>query len=68
MNTNLQKIRKAARVSQSQLADMCGISISAVKKYETGERSINRAEGMTLYRMATALNVPMEQLLQLDDE
>lgn len=67
-NSNLQNIRKAAHISQSQLADKSGVNVRMIQKYEIGERNINRAEGMTLYRMASALNVQMEQLLQLDDE
>ena len=39
----LQKLRKAAGLSQSQLADLAGIKVQVLQQYERGARDINGA-------------------------
>ena len=59
----LQRIRKQAGLSQSQLAEQAGVSIRMIQKYETGERNINNASAITIYKLAKALKVTVEDLL-----
>ena len=40
-NEGLQKLRKAAGLSQSQLADLAGIKVQVLQQYERGARDIN---------------------------
>ena len=40
----LQKLRKAAGLSQSQLADLAGIKVQVLQQYERGARDINGAK------------------------
>ena len=60
---NLQKIRKRAGLSQSQLAELSGVSLRMIQKYETGDRDINNASVITVLKLAKALNVKVEDLL-----
>ena len=42
----LQKLRKAAGLSQSQLADLAGIKVQVLQQYERGARDINSARAV----------------------
>jgi len=65
---NLARIRKEKDLSQSELIKMSGVSKSAILKYESGERDINKASGTTLLKIATALNCRIEDLLEGKEE
>ena len=62
---NLQMIRKERGLSQSQLADASGISIRMIQYYEQGANDINKAESLTVYKLAKALNCEVADLLEL---
>lgn len=64
--TNLKACREQAGISQSKLAKSSGVNVRMIQYYEQGVRDINRAEAMTLYRLAKALNCRMDELLELD--
>ncbi len=53
----LQKLRKAAGLSQSQLADLAGIKVQVLQQYERGARDINGAKLPTLLKSATRWSV-----------
>ena len=59
----LQRIRKQSGLSQSQLAELSGVSLRMIQKYETGNRDINNASAITVYKLAQALKVNVEDLL-----
>ena len=59
----LQRIRKRAGLSQSQLAELSGVSLRMVQKYEIGDRDINNASAITVYKLAQSLKVNVEDLL-----
>lgn len=63
---NLKEIRSKRGFSQSQLSKHSNVSIRTIQKYEQGSLDINKANGETLYKLATALDCRMEDLLQLD--
>ncbi|MGN0461533.1 MAG: helix-turn-helix domain-containing protein [Ruminococcus sp.] len=60
---NLQKIRKQAGLSQSQLAESSGVSFRMIQKYETGDRDINNASAITVFKLAQTLKVNVEDLI-----
>lgn len=62
---NLKRLRTDAGLSQSELADRSGINIRIIQYYEQGYRDINKAQAITLYRIAGALGAHIEDLLQL---
>ena len=63
---NLQRIRKASGMSQAQLSKASDVSLRSIQCYEQGVMDINRAEGLSLYKLSKALGCRMEQLLELD--
>ena len=63
----LRVIRTATGMLQSELADKAGVSIRTLQSYEEGTRSVNKMSLETAYRLARALNVPMEELVEVDE-
>lgn len=68
METKLKWIRQMRGLSQSQLARESGVCLRAIQNYEQRRRRIDLATGTVLYRLATALEVNMEQLLEHDKD
>jgi transcriptional regulator with XRE-family HTH domain len=63
--TNLKRIRKESGLSQTQLSELSGVSMRMISKYETGEKDINKAQSLTVYKLAEALDVSIENLLEI---
>lgn len=57
-----QKRRKKG-LSQSQLADITGISLRTIQAYESETRNINKAAAENVYLLAQALDTSMEEIL-----
>ena len=66
--TKLAWIRALRGLSQTQLAKKSGVTADAIRHYEQRHRRIDAASGEVLWRLATALEVPMEALLEHDKE
>lgn len=64
--TNLKRIRTADGITQSKLSELSGVSLRTLQDYEQGRKSINQAAAITVYRIAEALGVDVEDLLELD--
>lgn len=60
----LKEKREAAGMSQSGLAQASGISVRMIQHYEQGAKDINKAAAITVKRLADALNVKMEDLIE----
>ena len=56
----IKRLRKAARLTQAQLAQRANISLDAVTRLETAQRSPNLT---TIYALAKALGVAPAQML-----
>ena len=54
-NEKLQAARKAAGMSQSQLANAAGISVRILQDYERGGRDLNGAKLATMLKLCNAL-------------
>ena len=63
---NLKRYRTASGMSQAKLSNASGVSLRSIQCYEQGVKDINRAEGLSLYKLSKALGCRMEQLLELD--
>ena len=63
---NLQKKRKERSMSQSQLADAAGVSVRMIQYYEQGANDINKAEALTVYKLAQALGCKVQDILELN--
>lgn len=66
--TKLAWIRHMRGLSQSQLANKAGVHIRLIQHAEQRERSIDNMSAYSLYLLATALEVPMESLLEHEFE
>lgn len=64
--TNLEKIRTSAGISQGKLADISGVSVRMIQFWEQGSKDINKAQGDNLYKLARALNVQIESILETE--
>lgn len=58
----LAKYRRAAGLSQPQLATLSGVNLRTLQKLETGERAIDRAQVGIILALARALGVTVEEL------
>jgi len=61
---SLKALREARGLSQSQLAELSGVSVRMIQKYEQGERDIWKAQAITAYALAVALGVTVEEIIQ----
>lgn len=62
----LKQLRKQQGLTQKQLSELSGLSISAINKYETGQRKCSFAKASII---AAALRVPFSDLVAFwDDE
>ena len=62
--TNLKKLRIGAELTQTKLAEASDVNIRMIQHYEQRVKDINKAEAITVYRLAQALNCYMEDLLE----
>ena len=61
--SKLATVRKAAGMNAEALAEKSGVSVSAIKKYESGEKDINNAQLSTLVAICKALNCRLEAVV-----
>lgn len=62
--THLQATRLARGLSQTQLAELAGVNARNIQLYEQRVNDINRAQAITLHRLAHVLGCSMESLLE----
>lgn len=61
----VKEARLAAGLTQEQLAMKSGVKISTLQKLERGASSANNATAETVLRLAHALDVRIEELVQI---
>ncbi len=61
--TKLQAKRKERGLSQSQLAEVSGVNLRTLQKYEIGEKDLNGAKLSTLLRLCIALECKLIDIL-----
>ena len=59
----LKSIRKSKNITQKELSEITGISLSAIQKYERNARDINSANLKTLATLSIALDCSIIELL-----
>lgn len=62
-NDNLQRLRQAAGLSQSQLAKAAGVNVRVYQNYEQGVRDISKAQLSTLLRICKALSCKLSDIV-----
>ena len=65
--SKLKTAREAKGLTQKQLAEAVGLSLRTLQHYEQGSKDLNMAAAITVYRLAGALNVQLEDLLDIDE-
>lgn len=63
--SNLKRIRESKNTSQSKLSEASGVNLRTLQYYEQGYKDINKAQAITLYKLAQALECTIEDLLEL---
>lgn len=62
--TNLKRLREAADLSQLQLAQESGAPLRSIQMYEQRSKDVNKAQAITLARIARVLGCDVEDLLE----
>lgn len=61
----LKEYRENNNLSQSKLSELSGVNLRTIQSYEGGLKDINKAQALTLYKLAKVLNCTIEELLEL---
>ena len=64
--TNLHRLRKAAGLTQKELAELSGVNLRTLQQYEIGLKDINHASGTTINALALALHCNFYDVMELD--
>jgi len=62
--TNLKRIREDAGLSQSKLAAEAGVALRSIQMYEQRNKDINRAQLITVVKLARTLGCEVEDLME----
>lgn len=62
--TALEFRRQNKRYTQKKLSEESGVNIRMIQHYEQGVKDINKAQAITVYKLAQALNCTVEDLLE----
>jgi len=62
--TNLKRIRETAGLSQSMLATEANVSLRCIQMYEQRNKDINKAQAISVAKIARALGCEVEDLLE----
>ena len=62
--TNLKRIREAIGLSQSKLAAESGVTLRSIQMYEQRNKDINKAQALTVVKIARALGCEVEDLME----
>ena len=62
--TNLKRIREVAGLSQSKLSVEAGVSLRSIEMYEQRSKDINKAQALTVVKIARALGCEVEDLME----
>lgn len=63
----LKEIRKKSNLTQEELSQKANVSLRMIQKYEQGEKDLNKAQGITIYKLSRTLNCKMEDLIRKED-
>ena len=66
--SNLKRIREGKNITQAKLAEESGVNLRILQYYEQGYKDINKAQAITLYKVAQALECKIEDLLEIKKE
>lgn len=62
----LKHYRTQRHLLQRELSDLSGVKLATIQKLESGENNLNKAQLDTGYKLAKALGVSLEDLVEVD--
>ena len=62
--SNLKRLRTEANLSQSKLSELSGVNVRLIQDYEQGQKPINHAKAITVFKLSEALGCTMDSLLE----
>lgn len=62
--TNLKRRREAKGLTQRQLAEAAGINLRMVQHYEQGRKQLIKANVLTVFKLAAALDCEMGDIVE----
>ena len=65
MNKLAEK-RKNKNLTQQQLSEKSGVAVRSIRAYEQGSKELNKAQAITVYRLAKALKCKVDDLLDIE--
>lgn len=63
--TNLKTIRTEKKLTQAKLSELSSVNLRTLQDYEQGRKDINKAEAMTVFKLAQALDCNVSDLLEI---
>lgn len=63
---NLKYTRERRQLSQSELANLSGVSVRMIQAYEQGAKDINKAQVITVLKLAEALRCNVYEIINKD--
>jgi len=66
MQPNLKRIRTTAGITQEKLANESGVSLRSIQMYEQQNKDINKAQAISLAKIARVLGCDVEDLLEMN--
>ena len=66
--TNLQRLRLAAGLSQSQLAKAANVKLRSIQAYEQKTKDINKSQLQSACKLAKVLSIRPDDLLEGGEE
>ena len=65
--SKLKNIREFNNLSQSKLSELSGVSVRMIQHYEQGIKDINKAQALTVYKLAKILKCNLEDILDIPE-
>ena len=63
-DTNLKRLRKAAGLTQKELAEQSGIPVRSIQQYEQRRKDINKMQAESIIALSKALECQADDLLE----
>lgn len=61
----LKEIRKNKKLTQEELSILSEINIRTIQNFEQGQKDINKAQAITIYKLSKALECEMKDILNI---
>ncbi len=62
--SNLKRIREERNLTQAQLSEKSGVNLRMIQHYEQGVKDINNARGITVLKLANALECDLKDIVE----